>query len=267
MAAHWLPIGLKRILLQNSKPLRTRQSSWNFGSATHSLEVSKKTDVSRTWCSMSWIMLCQPYKTMAWTIQDEHNNLRSPWMAFLPKKRAQEACLNPRNSSAVVYYMCIYLCMFLFFAEVIWRDNMWMNDTLNVYYQGMSWCHSPVTLVFTSETPHITGAKLIKAGALAKSFLSNLPRREPHSCQMTKESYDLTVLTKRELRSNLGRFVAYQLHTEKYGKKNVSPTVASCMQDARTSLPQGGRIHANVESCTALSHLSSLISQFSKQPL
>ena len=112
-----------------------------------------------------------------------------------------------------------YLCMF-FFAEVIWRDNMWMNDTLNVYYQDMSWCHSPVTLFSTSETPHITGAKLIKAGALAKSFLSNLPWREPHSCQMTKESYDLTVLTKRELRSNLGRFVAYQLHTEKYEKEN-----------------------------------------------
>ena len=95
MAAHWLPIGLKRILLQNSKPRRTRQSSWNFGSATHSLEVSKKTDVLRTWCSMSWIMLCQPYKTMAWTIQDERTNLRSPWIPFLPKKRAQEACLNP----------------------------------------------------------------------------------------------------------------------------------------------------------------------------
>ena len=190
------------------------------------------------------------------------------WMAFLPKKRAQESMFETLAVCQLLYITCVLsVYVGFFFAEVIWRDNTWMNDTLNVYYQDMSWCHSPVTLFSTSETPHITGAKLIKAGALAKSFLSNLPWREPHSCQMTKESYDLTVLTKRELRSNLGRFVAYQLHTEKYKKKIASPTVASCMQDARTSLPQRGRIHANVESCTALSHLSSLISQFSKQPL
>lgn len=149
---------------------------------------------------MSWIMLCQPYKTMAWTIQDERTNLRSPWIPFLPKKRDQEACLNPRNSSAVVYYMCaICVCSFL---------RRWYDVTIcewMIRWMCITKIRVDVTPVsrffFTSETPHITGAKLIKAGALAKSFLSNLPWREPHSCQMTKESYDLTVLTKRELRS------------------------------------------------------------------
>lgn len=156
MAAHWLPIGLKLILRHNPKDL-TIVKPWIC-----SLEVSnKKPDVLRTWFTwcMSWIMLSQPCKTMAWTIQrwalwtsvgvlDSVVSPVAPWKWF------------PHNS----WWYDVIICE-------------WQVESVLPRHELMSLpCHT-----FFHETPHITGAKLIKAGALAKSFLSNKPWREPHS--------------------------------------------------------------------------------------